>query len=116
MGPNTIGSIDLGRRESLPLQDMRGATLCVLRGRLWVTQENDTRDIVLNAGDAWAVERDGLTIVEAQADTSLVVTARNIEAIRRAHRHPPKGALWRRIRAVFALLMLAPAKRAVPYF
>ena len=40
------------------------------RGTLWITEENDTHDIVLGPGDVWMVERDGLTIIEAQNDAS----------------------------------------------
>ncbi len=96
---------------------MRGATLRVVRGRLWITQESDTRDLVLEAGDSWAIERNGLTIAEAQADTSLVVTGRKLETIRSTQRtSSPLSPLWRRVRTMFALLMLAPPRRTLPYF
>ena len=49
--------IDLAARESVSLPDMRGTTLRVTRGTVWITQENDTQDIVLRAGDNWVVER-----------------------------------------------------------
>ena len=117
MAATTTRFIELCRRQNLPLRDMRGATLRVVRGRLWITQESDTRDLVLEAGDSWAIERNGLTIVEAQADTSLVVSGRNLDAIRSTQRtSSPLSPLWRRVRAAFALMMLAPPRRTLPYF
>ena len=55
--------IDLTTRESLALPDFRGTTLRVTRGTVWITQEHDTQDVVLRAGDTWVVERNGLTLL-----------------------------------------------------
>ena len=52
------------------LPTSEGTALAVTRGTLWVTQENDMHDVVLGPGDVWMVERDGLTIIEAQNDAS----------------------------------------------
>jgi hypothetical protein len=66
-------TLDLSRGEILALDDARGTTLRVSRGTVWVTQEKELRDVVLGAGDTWAVERHGLTLVEAHAPTVLDV-------------------------------------------
>ena len=63
--------VDLAKRETLVLSDIPGTTLLVTRGAVWITEEDDSRDIVLGPGEAWTVEREGLTIVEAQTDTTL---------------------------------------------
>ena len=68
--------IDLTTRESLALPDFRGTTLRVTRGTVWITQEHDTQDIVLRAGDTWVVERNGLTLLEAQEDSTFCVLGR----------------------------------------
>ena len=60
--------IDLAAREMLQLPDVRGTTLRVTRGTVWITQQNDTQDIVLRAGDNWVVERNGTTLVEAVSE------------------------------------------------
>ena len=62
--------VELGDRELVELRDVRGATLRVTRGTLWVTQDRDVRDVVLRAGDVWTVERDGLTLAEAQGEAT----------------------------------------------
>lgn len=64
-------TFDMTARQSLGLPDARGTTLRVTRGTLWITQEDDTRDVVLRPGDTWTVERQGLTIVEAQTHATL---------------------------------------------
>ncbi|HEV2219567.1 MAG TPA: DUF2917 domain-containing protein [Casimicrobiaceae bacterium] len=69
--------VRLGAREAITLADIRGATLRVTRGALWVTQQRDRQDIVLRVGDRWAVERDGDTVIEALGDTSFRMVARD---------------------------------------
>ena len=63
--------LELRDRDLVDLRDARGTTIRVTRGTLWITQANDTRDIVLRAGDVWTVERHGLTMVESQGDSTL---------------------------------------------
>jgi hypothetical protein len=106
--------IDLAARESVPLTDMRGTILRVTRGTVWVTQENDTQDIVLRAGDNWVIEKNGLTIVEAQQDATVCTLGRRVEApVTGASGAAVRGvSLWQRI-AAFAM---TPTRRTVPYF
>ena len=47
---------------------------CVL-GCLWVTQESDPRDIVLEAGVGFTIDRGGETFISALADSRFVVLA-----------------------------------------
>ena len=74
--------IDLAARESVPLPDLRGTTLRVTRGSVWITQENDTQDVVLRAGDNWVIERNGLTLMEAQLDATVCVLGRHVDTQR----------------------------------
>ncbi|MCC6194616.1 MAG: DUF2917 domain-containing protein [Burkholderiales bacterium] len=92
-------TLDLRKRQSLQLQDVEGATLRVNRGCVWITQEDDTRDVVLRAGDTWTVERDGLTIIEAQGDTTLFATGGGMERLMMRRRPPRWAAWWRLVRA-----------------
>jgi Protein of unknown function (DUF2917) len=109
--------VDLKTRETVTLPDVRGATLRVARGTVWITQEDDTQDIVLRAGDAWTVERNGLTILEAQADVSLCVVGRRIEGLfgRRASKAPSLGA-WTHVRDALGAFFASPSRNTVPYF
>lgn len=71
--------IELDAREAVTLHDVRGSTLRVTRGTLWLTQENDTSDVILRTGDNWVVERQGATVLEAQEDVVLCVVGRHVE-------------------------------------
>ena len=110
--------IDLAVRETVTLPDVRSATLRVTRGTLWITQEEDPQDVVLRAGDTWVVERDGLTVVEAQDDVSFCVMGRRIETLVTARRTRAMNAprWWAKARGVAAGFLASPSRNAVPYF
>ena len=67
----TDSSIDLATASHMSLNDARGTLIRVLRGTVWITQEKSYDDIILQAGDAWTVERNGRTIIQAHDDTRL---------------------------------------------
>ncbi len=106
--------IDLATRESLALPDFRGATLRVTRGSVWITQQDDTQDIVLRSGDTWVVERNGLTLVEAQQDATLCVLGRAPAAWATPPR-APAATLWRHVRNAATAFFTGPPRRTVPY-
>ena len=110
-------TIDLRNRETLAINDIRGATLHVLRGTVWITQENDSRDVVLRPGDVWAVERDGLTIIEAQSDVALhAVGTRIVRAVRaRAPIAQRAARLWRYVRAHLTEWYSLTPRRPIPH-
>ncbi len=79
----------LSRRETLVLQDAQGAVIKVDKGCLWVTMENDPRDILLVPGMCFEVDRSGRTVIAAEEDSRLRVQepAREGSAITRiAHK------------------------------
>jgi Protein of unknown function (DUF2917) len=51
--------------RTVRIQDGKGLDLTVLAGSLWVTHEHDTKDFVLNPGEAFYVSRDGVTLIHA---------------------------------------------------
>lgn len=61
--------VALAPGDSINLDDARGTTVRVGRGQLWITQYGDPADHVLETGEAWAVDRNGRTIVQAQRDS-----------------------------------------------
>ena len=109
--------VDLAARETLSLPDVRGTTLRVTRGTLWITQQDDTQDIVLRAGDNWVVERNGLTLVEAQNDATFCAIGGDLA------RMPVRGLTaaaaphwWTRVADAAARFFATPARNAAPYF
>jgi hypothetical protein len=105
---------ELAPREILRLDGARGTTLRVTRGTLWLTLEDDPRDIVLGTGDSFTVDRGGLTVLEAQSDATVCALASYVDATRIAPRRPDIGA---RVAALFGSVGAADFERRwVPYF
>jgi hypothetical protein len=59
----------LPARSSLQLDNAEGSIIAVESGCLWVTMENDSRDVVLSQGMRFEVDRSGRTIIAAEEDS-----------------------------------------------
>jgi hypothetical protein len=57
--------IALERRTLLGVRDGAGQTILCLKGMIWLTQQNDVRDIVLSAGESFTLDRPGLALLYA---------------------------------------------------
>ncbi|BDV41099.1 hypothetical protein GURASL_00220 [Geotalea uraniireducens] len=67
-------TINLDRDETVRLEgDARGAIIACLAGVLWITQEGDATDHLVEAGGQFTVERQGLVLVEARRDAQLAI-------------------------------------------
>jgi hypothetical protein len=64
---------DLTAGSTLRLRDGQGRAVVVFEGQVWITQDNDMRDIVLAGGESFSLDRPGLTVVQAFRDTKLAV-------------------------------------------
>lgn len=104
---------DLAPGEIVRLDGARGTTLRVTRGTLWLTQQRDTRDIVLSAGDAFTIDRGGLTVIEARGNATVCVLARRVEEVRVRNRAPSFAR--RAAAALRSALMDTAMRRRVPY-
>ena len=67
--------ICLPKGQAALLDDARGARVHCRGGSVWVTQEGDRRDVVLEPGDSILIERDGMAVVSALRDASVDVQA-----------------------------------------
>lgn len=70
----------LGNGRTDRLENALGQRVECLRGCLWITQDGDLRDLVVERGEAIELDRNGPTLVSALADSSyllLVPTARS---------------------------------------
>jgi hypothetical protein len=59
------GGLSLGRGQILKVRDGAGSTICARAGSVWITEENEVRDIVLEAGGCYRLRHPGLAIVHA---------------------------------------------------
>jgi 4-oxalocrotonate tautomerase len=55
----------LEARTLMSLTDAAGAEVAVLKGQVWLTTDGDLRDIFLAPGEVHAIERGGLTLINA---------------------------------------------------
>ena len=102
--------VNLASREAITLPDVRGATIRLRKGTLWLTHEGRRSDVVLREGDTFVVEFDGDTVVEAQQDAAFTIVAR----CGRTLALPASAAPFARFVARAAAWFVPP--RHVPYF
>ena len=73
----THSKIQIDPRHGLALRDARGHTVTCLSGSVWLTMEGDRRDVMLEPGSSFVVDRDGLTLLAAQRPSAVEVSAQN---------------------------------------
>jgi hypothetical protein len=103
--------VKLSTREAITLPNIRGATLRVTKGTLWLTEERVRDDIVLRPGDNWLVESDGNTVVEAQGDVTFSIVGLG----GRTFEQPPRALHTGTLLAALATWLIAPPSRSTPY-
>jgi hypothetical protein len=62
-----IRPLRLDRGELFSVSDGEGFTVVCLEGSVWITQSEDARDISLDAGEAFVLDKPGLALVCASA-------------------------------------------------
>jgi hypothetical protein len=100
----------LAGRSTLQLDDAEGTVIAVESGCLWITMENDPRDIVLVPGMRFEIDRSGRTIIAAEEDSRFGLLA---------PADCPEGVLAWMARKLTAVLGRRTALRAfgfVPYY
>ena len=66
----------LNKGRLLRIEPGRRQRVECLNGCLWITQDNDTRDIVLNPGEGFTLDRPEGALLSALADSRLMVLER----------------------------------------
>ena len=59
------GAVRLSPHQTLRLREAAGSTVCAVEGSVWITEENQPRDIVLEPGKCYRLRHAGLAIVNA---------------------------------------------------
>jgi hypothetical protein len=70
-------ALRLTRGKAIRVRDGAGSTLQVLEGWVWITEENNPRDVVLRPGERFRLAGSGLAIVEAFSDASISLLQAN---------------------------------------
>jgi hypothetical protein len=83
---------DLAARALLDIPDISGTQVACRRGSLWITLDNDSRDIVLEAGESFfSTEHRRALVYAFQAS---VVAMRTVAAPDAPRAHPFRGSPW----------------------
>jgi hypothetical protein len=64
--------VDLRRGKLIRVSGL-GRTVHAHSGRVWITEENSGRDVVLEAGQSFRLVQPGIAIVEAFSDASISI-------------------------------------------
>lgn len=73
----TRTTVRLARDGLLGIDDGRGLRLRVAAGTVWLTQQDDSRDVVLREGESFVIDRPGRTVVQALDPAELALNAAN---------------------------------------
>jgi hypothetical protein len=66
------GAVRLGPNQTLKVLDGAGSTVCAVEGAVWITEENQPRDIVLQPGGCYRLKHAGVAIVNALGGAAAV--------------------------------------------
>ncbi len=86
--------IDLPRGAVLRIAGGEPHVIDVFEGQVWLTQDGDPRDVILEAGESFRFDCDGLTLVQAFRPSRLLVSD-----VAETSRTMNASALHRRARA-----------------
>ena len=66
------GNVQLGPNQTLKVVDGAGSTVCALEGQVWITEENQPRDIVLKPGACYRLRERGIALVNSLGGSAAV--------------------------------------------
>ena len=69
---NSSGSVHLEPDQTLRVVDGAGSTVCAVEGSVWITEENQPRDIVLKPGACYRLRERGLALVNSLGGSAAV--------------------------------------------
>lgn len=65
------GTIYLKKHQHLHMHDACGWTVHALAGTVWITQDGDTRDVVLEAGESFVLDRERTALLSPLNEAQL---------------------------------------------
>lgn len=69
---SVVENLLVGDDKPLALRDAEGRTIVCKRGTVWITIENESRDVLLKRGQNFAIGSPGLTLVSAIGGSAAV--------------------------------------------
>jgi hypothetical protein len=86
------GSLLLERDQTIGLVGAVGARVDVRRGKVWITQQGDLRDMMIGAGRGFTLDRPGLALVRALESSEFAVAEQPA---------PRPASLWEQVSTAF---------------
>jgi Protein of unknown function (DUF2917) len=78
---NTLTEITLNKSKVWSIEgDRRGEVINCLSGVIWITQEGDLNDYILEAGDSFWVTKRGTVIVQALQDAQFKYSLNELQS------------------------------------
>ena len=66
------GAVQLGPNQTLRVVDGEGTTVCAVAGAVWITEENQPKDIVLKPGSCYRLRNRGIAILNSLGGNAAV--------------------------------------------
>jgi hypothetical protein len=60
-----LNALRLAPNQTLKVRDGAGSTVCAVEGAVWITEENQRRDVVLERGACYRLRDGGLALINA---------------------------------------------------
>ncbi len=84
-----LTDISLAKYKTWSIEgDRRGDVITCLNGTLWITQEGDFRDYVLETGRSFWVTRPGTVVLQALDNSHFKYSLNELQSHTEAHRQP----------------------------
>jgi hypothetical protein len=59
------GAVHLGPNQTLKVIDGAGSTVCAVEGSVWITEENQLKDVVIEGGACYRLRQSGIALINA---------------------------------------------------
>ena len=73
LAPQTIEPLTLFPRSIHRLENARGKRVTCVQGPVWLTQQDDPRDVILASGQSFVLDRQGVAVVYAFRGATITV-------------------------------------------
>ena len=82
--------LSMARGDLIGIRGGRGALVFAESGTVWLTQDHDVRDVILEAGEWFRLDRDGMALVQAHRAATVTITAPDDGVAREVFRPAPE--------------------------
>ena len=65
------GALQMKRGQTLKVLDGAGSTVTATRAAVWITEQNQPRDIVVEPGGSYRLSARGVAVIEALGEASV---------------------------------------------